>query len=110
MERRHSLTLRCLASACLVGALIVLAGVPAWADQIHLTNGQMVEGIVIRQTDAQVVLQIAQEGYVVLDRASIAEIVPSTEPERKRLLIQWKEEHRAFQRHKTEFACFCGAH
>ena len=67
----------------------------------------MVEGIVIRQTDAQVVLQIAQEGYVVLDRASIAEIVPSTEPERKRLLIQWKEEHQAFldqeeQRRKFE--------
>ena len=96
MERGRDQTLRGILSACVVVAGIVVAGLPAWADRIHLTNGQMVEGIVIRNADAQVLLQIAWEGYVVLDRASIAEIVPSSERERERLLTQWKEEHQAF--------------
>ena len=83
--------------ACMVGGLLLLA-MPrtAWADRIHLTNGQMLEGIVIRQTEAQVVLQIASEGYIVLDHASIAEILPATEHERKRLVSQWKQEQKAF--------------
>ena len=82
--------------ACMAGGFLLAMPRAAWADRIHLTNGQMLEGIVIRETNAQVVLQIAWEGYIVLDRASVAGILPATERERKRLLTEWKEEHDAF--------------
>lgn len=83
--------------AFMVGACCwLVAQAPAWADAVHLTNGQMIEGIVIRETDSQVVLQVAWEGFVVLDRDSIASIHPAEKPERERLLAQWKEEHRAY--------------
>lgn len=69
----------------------------AWADQVHLTNGQTIEGIVAREADSQVVLQVAWEGYVVLDRPSIAAIDAANDKQRKQLLGQWHEEYLAFQ-------------
>ena len=83
--------------ATVVSGLCWLAAqAPAWADLVLLSNGQAIEGIVVRQSDEQVVLQVAWEGYVVLDRASLKKIEPASEADRKTLLDRWKQEHQAY--------------
>lgn len=86
--------------------LLFLRPLPAWSDQVHLANGQTLEGIVVRQSDEQVVLQVAWQGYVVLNRASLTNIEPANEAERQQLLTQWQQEHQAFQereKHRQRF-------
>ena len=70
---------------------------PVWADRIVLTNGQSLEGLIARQTDREIVLQVALEGHVVLDRASIATIEPASDAQQQRLLEHWREEQRALK-------------
>ena len=95
-ERSRWRTLSWAAGLAAGACLWLTAQSPAWSDAVHLTNGQTLEGIVIRESDAQVVLQVAWEGFVVLDRGSIAKIDPAEKPERERLLAQWKEDHQAY--------------
>jgi hypothetical protein len=84
----------------LTGAVVLAlsGGQPASADQVHLANGQALEGLVLRQTDSQVVVQVAWEGHIVLDRASVASIEPSTDAERKALMTRWQLENEAYQK------------
>ena len=72
-------------------------GVPAWADRVHLANGQTLEGLVIRKTGSEVVVQVAWEGHLILDPSFVTAIEPSTEPERRQLLAEWRNTFQAFQ-------------
>ncbi len=65
-----------------------------WADRIVLTNGQSLEGLITRQTHTDLVLQVALEGHMVLDRASIAKIEPASETQREALLAAWRQERK----------------
>lgn len=86
-------------SCVLAGAVILLlAGDEVvWADRVHLTNGQLLEGVVLREGDSQVVVQVAWEGHIVLDRSSVARVEASSDADRKVLLARWREEHEAFK-------------
>jgi len=81
--------------------LIVGWAAAAPADVVHLANRRTLEGIVVRETDAEVILQVAWEGYVVLDRASLEGIDASMPAERQQLLAQWHEEFLAFEERET---------
>lgn len=77
------------------GLLVVTCGVGATnagADVIHLTTGRFLDGLIIKETGAEVTVQVANEGYLFLDRASIRAIERSDEETRKRLLAQWRQE------------------
>jgi hypothetical protein len=79
---------------------------PTWADQVHLSNGRTIDGVVIRESASQVVLQVAWEGHVVLDRTTVTGIERSTDAQREELLAAWRREHEAFQereRREREF-------
>ncbi len=84
---------------------LLLAPDAAPADQVHLANARTIEGIVIRETDDEVVIQVAWEGHVVLDRETVLEVERSSDEERSELLAGWREEHEAFkQREERERA------
>lgn len=78
-------------------SILIASSEGVWADQVHLANGQALEGLVLRQTDAQVVVQVAWEGHIVLDRASVTRVEASTDAERKALMTRWQVEHEAFK-------------
>ena len=75
-------------------------------DQVHLTNGQTIEGIVVREDEAQIVLQVAWGGQVVLDRASLKAIERSDEKDRQALLARWREEDQAFKEREERERAF----
>lgn len=85
---------------------VVLGLSSAWADRIQLTNGQVLDGIIIRETNDQVVLQVAWEGHIVLDRTSIVSIEPVSEAERKALLAEWKQEYDEFKAREEQERTF----
>ena len=93
--------------AALAAALSALAlGPLTWADVAHLANGREVEGIVIRETDDEIVVRVTWQGHVVLDRASVIKVDRSSEADRQALLSQWQQEDRDFkeqQRQQHEF-------
>jgi len=67
------------------------------ADRVHLANGQTLEGLVIRKTGSEVVVQVAWEGHIILDPSFVKAIESSTEAERQQLLTEWRETFQAFQ-------------
>ena len=69
----------------------------AGADQVHLKNGQVLDGIIVREGDEEVVLEIAWESYVILDRASVLKIEMAENPERKAMLDHWRETYETFK-------------
>lgn len=77
-------------------AVLSLAGTAA-ADQVYLKNGQVLDGIVVRKGDTEVVVEIAWESHIVLDQASVVKIEMAQDAERKALLDRWHEEHEAFK-------------
>src|SRR3989338_5781939 len=84
---------RVVAVALLV---IGLAGTAA-ADQVHLKNGQVLDGIIVREGDEEVVLEIAWESYVILDRESVVKIEAGETAERKAMLERWRETYETFK-------------
>ncbi len=74
----------------------------AWSDTVYLTNQQTLEGLVIRENASDVTFQVAWQGFVMLDRGSIARIIPSSESERAHLLEQWREHQNALLRQEEE--------
>lgn len=92
-------------SATILMLLLSLAG-PVLADEIRLTNGQVLEGIVIREDEAQLVVQIAAEGHIVLDRSSIAALDTSSDADRQALLERWREEQDAFKAQEARERAF----
>ncbi len=81
-------------------------GTATWADTVRLARGGAAEGIVIRETDDEVVVQVAWQGHLVLNRASVIGIERSSEADRQALLSQWRQEDLAFkeqQRQQREF-------
>jgi len=83
----------------LVGLLIfAFSGeAPIAADRVHLANGQTLEGLVIRHTGSEVVVQVAWEGRMILDPGFVKAVEPSTEAERQQLLKEWRDAFQAFQ-------------
>lgn len=87
---------------CVVVMACWLLPAVAWADRLHLTNGRVLEGVVVRETPSQVVVQVAWEGYVFLDREAIATIEAADEPARQHLLAQWQQEFRQAQEREQQ--------
>jgi len=81
-----------------VFAIAMAAAGPTWADQVHLSNGQVLDGIVLRQSDAQVVLQVAWESHIILDRETVVKIDTVDEAARTALLNRWHEDYQAFRK------------
>lgn len=87
--------------------LVMIAGVffemsPVQADVVYLDNGREVEGVVLRQTDDEVVVRVTWQGHVVLDRASVLRIDRSSEADRQALLSQWQQEDEAFKKQQHQ--------
>ena len=70
-----------MARQCLVAAILCGSAVTAWADTLHLLNGEKLEGLVIREDSSTVELDIGY-GTVTIERSRIRRIVRP--PKRKR--------------------------
>lgn len=92
-----------------IGALLLLLPVAAgWADEVHLTTGGVVQGVIVERSEAGVVLETGP-GRVTLPSSRIARVVESRSPlatfrdraadvapgdlEGLVLLARWAEDH-----------------
>lgn len=82
----------------LVGLLVGL-GMPmtAWADRVHLSNGRVVEGIIVEETASRMKVQMAWAGYIWIHPEQIVSIEPGTEVSHRELLARWETEYEGAQ-------------
>lgn len=90
--KRAWLGVACLFMACGVGA------VTASADRITLRNGQTEEGIIIKETDGAVLLEVCQGGTMALLRRDIRQFERTSLNDHRRLKRQWALEHEQTKR------------
>jgi len=85
-------------------SFIVLSGSFSFADVIYLKNGQVLEGIILSETDDEVVFKLSI-GQVTLDREDIEGIEKSPAEDNEELKRLWqyvKEQKEGFQQIKKE--------
>lgn len=64
----------------------------AWSDALQLSNGRVLEGIVVRETATELDIQVAWKGMVTLDRRSVVSITNAGPPARRQLRDRWRKE------------------
>jgi len=81
-------------------AVAWLAGQPmtVWGDTITLANGERLEGIVTRETAAEIEVQVAWQSTLAFDRSAVAAVTRSSNWDNRRLLGRWRDESTAAQR------------
>jgi len=85
------------------GGLLWLSGQQAArADVLRLSNGQELEGIIVKEIGPAITVQVSWQGYVTLDREAVMSIVRGDEPEHERLLSDWREQFLASQERERQ--------
>lgn len=73
--------------------LLLLSGaVPARADVVALTNGASLEGVLTRTADGESLLQVATDGWVILDTATVTGVTAQTPAQNAALKAKWAED------------------
>lgn len=73
-------------------ALTLLGGEVVWGDVITLSNGTEVEGVVVRETESQVKVQVLRASFLTFKEREIVSIVRGTPAEHERLRREWERE------------------
>lgn len=97
-ELRRPLLPLCLLLCCAAGAR---------ADVVTLQNGVTLEGVLAKEEDGTAILQVAVDGYVVLDTATVTDMRTQSAAENARLKARWAEEdarEAARERERLRFA------
>lgn len=88
---------------CLAGvlALAILAAISARADVIHLKNGHTLDGIIIKETEDSVVLDIGL-GNTTIKRARIERIEKSDRDGQQKIRKAWREKYSSHKKYAPE--------
>lgn len=80
--------------ATLASAITVLAAGKARADIVVLQNGVKMEGILFVDEDHNQTLEVSEDGFVVLDTATVVEIRHQSRKENAKIIAQWENDGR----------------
>jgi len=94
------MTIHAHARWVLVCAGLILGHTPLCADVVKLANGRAIDGIVIEESSAEIRVQVAWRGFVMLDRPEVVEIVRTDEAAHEDLRAQWHAQYAQDQQHK----------
>ena len=91
----------------LCGALLWVSGAEvAWGDLLHLSGGRKLEGVIVKETESQVKIQVSWQGYVSVDRSSVVSIARAGKEENQRLLGQWRRDFLSDQQRERKRIAF----
>lgn len=70
--------------------VLIVAGAPrARADVVILQNGVQMTGVLDKGSDGNMTLRVSQDGYVVLDSATVVSVQRQSKAENARLVAEW---------------------
>lgn len=78
----------------------------AWGDILHLSDGRKVEGIITKEADAHLQIQVLWQGTVTVPRSSIRSVVRGSRQDHQGLLKKWHKDFLVDQRREQERAAF----
>jgi hypothetical protein len=93
---------------------VVVWGVLLWgvvqpvvsSDVIELTTKRRLQGIILREREDQLEVQVAWKGFTTLERAVVVSIAKESAEDHQRLLSQWEEDYLDGQRRQQQERAF----
>lgn len=79
-----------LGPVILPALVFVMAAAPARSDTVRLINGDTLTGIVVKQYDAGLDLQVDDQGFVSLSSSSVAAVKRQSDEENQALARRWR--------------------
>ena len=78
----------------------------AWGDLLSLSEGRKLEGVIAKETESQIRVQVSWQGYVTVDRSSVVSVTRGDKKDNERLLGQWRRDFLVDQKRERKRATF----